>query len=92
LFTAGFIFPFSWMIAAFLPLPPDPRHEAIQRDLGEFGVPEAFKRQMAQADEVRFQSAKWWRTLNRAMSVVGLLLLAAIAALVVVGVREGWGR
>ncbi len=80
------------MIAAVLPLPADPQREMEKRSHGEFGVPEAFKRQMAETDEIRYQSAKWWRTLNRVMAVIGLLILGAIAALVVIGVRQGWGQ
>ncbi len=77
------------MIAAFWPLPPDPR-QMQERDHGAYGVPETFKRQLAVADEVRYQSAVWWRTLNRCMSLVGLLLLGTVAALVVLGIRQGW--
>ena len=86
------------MVAALLPLPPDPQSEKARamRDSinDEFMValPESFRRQLAQAEELRFQSARWWRTLNRLMAVIGLLLLGAIAALVVIGVREGWGQ
>lgn len=63
-----------------------------KRAEGEYGVPAALKQRIAQYDEMRYQSAKWWRTLNRVMSVFGLLILGAIAALVVVGVRQGWGQ
>jgi len=84
------------MTAAFLPLPADPQKSSkmVERDQqgGEYGIPEAYKRQLAAAEELRFQNAKWWRNLNRCMSVVGLLLLGAVAALVVIGVREGWGQ
>jgi len=94
------------MVAAFLPLPPDPQGPKL-REKGksplsgaasdsqseEFvAMPGAFKRQLAQASERRYQSAKWWRTLNRVMAVLGLLILGAVAALVVIGVREGWGQ
>ncbi len=80
------------MVASFLPLPLDPQRAMEKRAEGDFGVPAALKRRIAQADEMRFQSARWWRTLNRVMSVFGLLILGAIAALVVIGVRQGWGQ
>lgn len=67
-----------------------------------------FTRQFGPADEIRFESAKWWRNLNRWMSVVGLLIIAAVVCiltyidkpaanslqvvLVVIGVREGWTK
>ncbi|TPX11149.1 uncharacterized protein E0L32_000967 [Thyridium curvatum] len=92
LFMAGFIFPFAWMIAAFLPLPAKSQsQQMLERAQGEFGVPEAFKQQLLTADEVRYQSARWWRNLNRCMAFVGLLILGAVVALVVIGVRQGWG-
>ena len=94
------------MVAAFLPIPPDPKSQKV-REKGKSPVsgpasdahseefvamPGAFKRQLAQAEEKRYQSAKWWRTLNRVMAVFGLLILGAIAALVYIGVRDGWGQ
>ncbi|CAK7232151.1 hypothetical protein SBRCBS47491_008172 [Sporothrix bragantina] len=91
-FTVGFIFPFAWMVAAFLPLPLDPQRAMEKRAEGEYGVPTALKRRIAQYDEMRYQSARWWRTLNRVMAVFGLFILGAVAALVVVGVHQGWGQ
>ncbi|GJC86869.1 hypothetical protein ColLi_09707 [Colletotrichum liriopes] len=94
LFAIGFILPFAWMIAAFLPLPPDPQAEMAERGHRsslldeEYDVP----RRVAAIDETLFQSARWWRALNRYMSVIGLLVVGAIAALVVVGVKQGWGQ
>jgi hypothetical protein len=41
-------------------------------------------------DERRYNSAKWWRNLNRVMSIVGLLVIGAIVALAVVGVKQRW--
>jgi hypothetical protein len=43
-------------------------------------------------DDSRYQSAKWWRGLNRFMAVIGLLVIGAVVALAVIGVREGWAR
>ncbi|TVY19321.1 hypothetical protein LARI1_G002345 [Lachnellula arida] len=100
MFTLGFIFPFAWMIAAFLPLPLNPMTEMRERDvenstsnLGSSNdYANDFTRQFGPADEIRFESAKWWRNLNRWMSVVGLLIIAAVVVLVVIGVREGWTK
>ncbi|EFX00486.1 serine-rich protein [Grosmannia clavigera kw1407] len=91
-FTVGFIFPFAWMVAAFLPLPPDPQRAMEKQAESEFGVPEVLKQRITQADEVRFQSTRWWRTLNRCMSVLGLLILGAVIALIVVGVQQHWAQ
>ncbi|EPE07276.1 serine-rich protein [Ophiostoma piceae UAMH 11346] len=95
LFTIGFIMPLTWMIASVLPLPLDPKR-AMERRMaeseGEYGVAEALKQRMSQADENRFQSARWWRRLNRVMSLFGLLILGAIIALVIIAVKQHWGK
>lgn len=52
----------------------------------------AFEARVASIDDTKFQNARWWRNLNRVMSVVGLLLLGTIIALIVVGTRQGWGH
>ncbi|OIW33330.1 hypothetical protein CONLIGDRAFT_169936 [Coniochaeta ligniaria NRRL 30616] len=91
LFIAGFLFPFAWMIAALLPLPTNPKYqmEEQNRNSGRFGHVN-YEHQFHVLDETRYESAKWWRNLNRVMSVVGLLIIGAIVALAVVGVRQGW--
>lgn len=94
MFIVGFVFPFAWMIAAFLPLPPNPKLEMAEVDYSQsqFGVSHDFTRHNALADEIRYQSAKWWRTLNRGMAVIGVLVVAAIITLVVLAVKQGWAR
>ncbi|KAK1962512.1 hypothetical protein LY78DRAFT_245575 [Colletotrichum sublineola] len=94
LFTIGFILPFAWMIAAFLPLPPDPHAEMAEHDHRSSLLDDErnLSRRVVAIDETLFQSARWWRALNRYMSIVGLLVVGAIAALVVVGVKQGWGQ
>jgi hypothetical protein len=97
LFSVGFIFPFAWMIAALLPLPAKPVLEMGERDRSttQFGIPdepEPFARHIQSMDDSKYNSARWWRNLNRMMSLVGLLLLGAIAALVVIGLRQNWGK
>ncbi|TVY67445.1 hypothetical protein LSUE1_G007846 [Lachnellula suecica] len=98
MFTVGFIFPFAWMIAALLPLPPNPMTEMRERDAenstsnldSSNDIPNDYARQFGPTDERRFESAKWWRSLNRWMSLLGVLILAAVVVLVVIGLREGW--
>ncbi|KAI0526354.1 hypothetical protein F5B22DRAFT_154481 [Xylaria bambusicola] len=99
LFVFGFIFPFAWMIAGLLPLPPNPRldMEEVGTSTTQLQPPNEFGRgpvysRVALADETSYQSARWWRHLNRYMSIFGILILGAIVALVVVGVKQGWGK
>jgi hypothetical protein len=89
----------AWMIAAVLPLPPKPQFEMKERDdstaqfqIPEDSVPEPFYRRVAPIDDSRYQSARWWRNLNRYMSVIGLLIIGVVIALIVVGVNQRWGK
>jgi hypothetical protein len=96
MFITGFIFPFAWMIAALLPLPPSPMRGMRERDSSTSNldssndVPNDYVRQFGPMDEARYESAKWWRRLNRWMSIVGLLIIIAVVVLVIVGIRQGW--
>lgn len=96
LFVVGFIFPFAWMLGAVLPLPePSPlamldnRNSSIS-DLGVRSREHEYERHIESIDELRYQNAKWWRTLNRGMSVIGLMIIGAVIGLAVASVKEGW--
>lgn len=96
LFVVGFIFPFSWMIGAVLPLPkPSPlamiERETSFSDLGARTQSHEYERHIESVDELRYQNARWWRLLNRCMSVVGLLIIGAVIGLVIASIRQGWG-
>jgi hypothetical protein len=64
----------AWMIAAFLPLPLDPRliEAGSQTD-----VEQQFARNFGALDDKAFQKATWWRNLNRIMSGIGTLLVSS---------------
>lgn len=69
------------MIAAFLPLPLNPMKEMRERDSSTSNLsegPNDFTRHFGPMDEARYESAKWWRNLNRWMCLVGLLIIATI--------------
>lgn len=78
------------MIGALLPLPP-PVSLSSDDWAGAGGIKEARLSKLAEVD-LRHENARWWRSLNRYMSVLGLLIIAAVVALVVVGVKQGWGQ
>lgn len=86
------------MVASFLPLPPKPALEMFERDSSATGLgiaaqqAENLDQRVAPIDDTRYQSARWWRNLNRIMSVIGLLILGTIITLVVVGTQQGWGK
>lgn len=95
LFVLGFVFPFAWMAGAMLPLPkPSPlamieRYSSIS-DLGVRSREHEYERHIESVDELRYQNARWWRTLNRGMSVIGLLVIGAVIGLAVASVEKGW--
>ncbi|GAP86487.1 putative serine-rich protein [Rosellinia necatrix] len=99
LFVLGFIFPFAWMIAAVLPLPRNPEFDIpeLKKSTAPFQAPDEsgpgpLQRRATPTNDMRYHSARWWRNVNRCMSIVGLLILGAVAALIVVGIRQGWGK
>jgi hypothetical protein len=74
------------MIAALLPLPPAPVLNMQERDHSTSNldstndVPNDYARQFGPMDEARYESAKWWRRLNRWMSLVGVLVIAVVVS------------
>ena len=100
------------MIAAFLPLPPRRILDMREKDHSTSNLDSSndvlndYARQFGPMDEARYESAKWWRRLNRCMSLVGVLIVAAVVStrllrrtyanqrlkvtLVLIGIREGW--
>ncbi|KAH6969120.1 hypothetical protein HG530_005860 [Fusarium avenaceum] len=87
MFVVGFIFPLAWMIAAFIPIKPATPSNDIERNNSSTKL----DKQNSQDDAV-FTSAIWWRKVNRGMSIIGLLILGAIIALIVIGVQQRWGH
>jgi hypothetical protein len=86
LFCLGFVLPMCWWIAAFLPLPElfpswHSQHDLEARAANLTVSKEARKLEMEY--ERRFENARWWRRVNRGMSVAGLVVVGAIVALVV---------
>lgn len=77
----------AWMAAGLLPLPPRPLREMRERDnsTSNLGVSNDdindYELQFGPMDEARYESAKWWRRINRGMSLVGALLIAVIVSL-----------
>lgn len=94
LFCIGFVFPVAWWIAGVLPLPNRPRiqgPEMRESGVGEWSgsvVERDGGTRLDQAidlfnvEEVRrYQEARWWRALNRVMSILGLLVVGAVVSL-----------
>ncbi|KAH9826612.1 serine-rich protein [Teratosphaeria destructans] len=96
LFCLGFICPILWMIAACLPLPHRPASQGdMEKTLAgsaEDIAAAMMKHEAGDAErrwreEKQWLKARWWRTLNRIMSVIGVLVIAAVVSLSVVVAR-----
>jgi hypothetical protein len=81
------------MIAAVLPLPYNPMAEMREHEADNSSsqldtsnqVANNYDRRFGPIDEKRFENAKWWRNLNRWMSLVGFLIIAAVVRSPVLG-------
>ncbi|KAI9147915.1 hypothetical protein HJFPF1_11733 [Paramyrothecium foliicola] len=93
LFVAGFVVPLAWMIGALLPLPSDPQNKLYDQEAQSTSHID-FETNLSTSaqglSEARYRHIQWWRSVNRGMSIVGVLVIAAIIALSVVGVRQQW--
>lgn len=90
-FILGFLCPLCWMLGAVMPLPARPPRESeaekplAQSDenldavLGRHEAGDAAARWRA---EKAWYKGRWWRTVNRIMSVLGAIILAAVVSLV----------
>lgn len=74
-FCLGFLFPLAWVIAAFLPLPPQPSSNDEEMVAGA-----GAKYRIQQYEKRRYQSARWWRNVNRVMIPVGTAIIAIIVS------------
>ncbi|KAF2016439.1 hypothetical protein BU24DRAFT_201679 [Aaosphaeria arxii CBS 175.79] len=85
LFCLGFILPLAWMVASFLPLPPDP--ELCPSTPNPADIEGQYDRTFGPVDDRSYQKANWWRNLNRIMSAIGTLLIGVIIALAILASR-----
>lgn len=83
-FALGLVFPPAWIVAAILPLPAKPRSS---REKGK-NLPRAsvstpdlelgkFPRELA-----RYENARWWRNVNRIMSLFGVAIIVLVVSTV----------
>ncbi|KAL8744646.1 MAG: hypothetical protein Q9190_003129 [Brigantiaea leucoxantha] len=69
----------AWFIASFVPLPRKPPIEEILSP-GQENISTDLEKRFSVVDEARHENARWWRNLNRFMSLVGILIIAAIVS------------
>jgi hypothetical protein len=83
----------AWFVASFLPLPicigtelKDKDYSTSHLDL-EQGASIQGKTEMSAS---RYDRAKWWRNLNRYMSIIGVFVIGAVLALTITGAQQQW--
>lgn len=103
LFALGFLLPPCWLLGAVLPIPRKPmssaEYEAEKARLGEGQSEEDIQAAMMKheagdaerrwREEKAWHKGRWWRWVNRIMSVVGVLVVAAVVSIVVVVSAQG---
>ncbi|OJD20792.1 hypothetical protein ACJ73_07872 [Blastomyces percursus] len=77
-FALGFVFPLAWIIAAFIPLPPQVSHINEEATTSRPDLEHAFNNRVVLVDEVRHANARWWRNVNRVMSPLGLAIIVIV--------------
>ncbi|KAM0263396.1 hypothetical protein ACHAQJ_001252 [Trichoderma viride] len=93
LFLFGFLCPFTWMIGAVLSVPPRPERDMTERDYstGHLDIRMEARQQMHYINAERLHDrVKWWRSVNRRMSIIGAVIVGLCIILVVVGVKQQW--
>nr|POF17717.1 hypothetical protein CFP56_13129 [Quercus suber] len=95
LFVLGFLCPLFWMLAAVLPLPPRPlTTDDIEKATATPGSLQVAIVTSTSVDTARmwfeereWRKARWWRGLNRIMSVVGMGVIGALITLAVLATK-----
>lgn len=89
--ACGFVCPLLWMVAAVLPLPKKPisAHD-LEKSLKATGSDEDVQTAMMRheagdaerrwREERQYLKARWWRCLNRIMSVIGVLIVGSMVS------------
>ncbi|KAL6800530.1 hypothetical protein J3E68DRAFT_275186 [Trichoderma sp. SZMC 28012] len=89
LFVLGFICPFTWIIGAILPIPPKLEREMTEQafSTGHLDIRMEARNQRLYINAERLhERARWWRSVNRRMSIIGALIICLCVVLIVVGV------
>ncbi|KAH8821717.1 hypothetical protein F5884DRAFT_850931 [Xylogone sp. PMI_703] len=89
LFVFGFLCPVAWIVASFLPLPRNPLLKLQAEGPSEADISNDYDVVFGPMDEARYESARWWRIMNRWMSVIGVLVIITIIVLAVLGTTQG---
>ncbi|KAL5047855.1 hypothetical protein BDW71DRAFT_36434 [Aspergillus fruticulosus] len=87
-FCLGFICPLTWLIASFLPLPKKPEMMMEENQGPELEA--TLKMRLYDIERRRHLNARWWRNLNRWMNPLGIVIIAIVITLAVVGTTVGF--
>jgi hypothetical protein len=104
-FILGFVFPPAWVVGAFLPLPSRPdafadiekghwqrvsiHGHVTDREAMSVLTQLRQEKRLRGGEELHWQNARWWRSLNRWMAVVGIIVVVVVIVLAVIGTTRG---
>ena len=86
-FVLGFVTIVPWFVGSVLPLPERPQSRDLEKRISA-DIKGRMRRDAAVVDELRWENAAWWRTVNRWMCVVGGVFIVLVVVLGVVGSRD----
>ncbi|EEP78253.1 predicted protein [Uncinocarpus reesii 1704] len=78
----------AWFVGSFLPLPPKIFTPSEEFTTDQPDVERTFSNRVKHIDQIRYENARWWRRLNRCMTPVGLVIIATIVTLSILGVKN----
>ena len=67
----------AWIIASFLPLPPAPMITPPATP-DTPNIAHDIEKALGPIDQARYENARWWRNINRVMSIIGIFIILAI--------------
>ena len=70
----------AWILASFLPLPPAPSLTPINSPAVP-NVAHDIEKALGPIDQARYENARWWRNINRFLSIIGVLIIIAIVSI-----------
>ena len=68
----------AWLIASFLPLPQTPNPPDQEPTTSRQDLENALQNTVSSIDYARYESARWWRKVNRIMTPVGFAIIAVV--------------
>lgn len=76
----------AWIVGALLPVPKDDADLVNEYPIRQ----QSGHSRTLQNTKALHEHIKWWRNLNRVMSIVGMLVICVFVILLVLGIKQPW--